>query len=74
MQAPATRERAASFMTPSASRTLPRNDRRTMVVPAARFTRLRRYNLLTGVLRAAQAVAVLALATSFAIPVRAPRS
>jgi len=43
----------------------------TDVIPAARFTRLRRYNLLMGVLHAAQAVAVLVLATSFALPVTA---
>lgn len=40
-------------------------------IPEARFTRLRRYNLLMGVLHAAQAVAVIALATSFALPVTA---
>jgi hypothetical protein len=40
-------------------------------IPDGRFTRLRRYNLGMGVLHAAQAVAVLALATSFALPVTA---
>jgi len=40
-------------------------------IPEARFTRLRRYNLVMGVLHAAQAVAVIALATSFALPVTA---
>jgi hypothetical protein len=41
----------------------------TSEVPEQRFTRLRRYNLLMGVLHAAQAVAVVVLATSFALPV-----
>ncbi len=40
-------------------------------IPEARFTRLRRYNLVMGVLHAAQAVAVIALATAFALPVTA---
>ena len=39
------------------------------VVPEGRFIRLRRYNLGIGALHAAQAVAVLVLATSFALPV-----
>ena len=37
----------------------------------AQFARLRRYNLAMGVLHAAQAVAVIALATSFALSVTA---
>ena len=40
-------------------------------IPEARFTRLRRYNLFMGVLHALQAVAVIALATAFALPVTA---
>lgn len=40
-------------------------------IPERRFDRLRRYNLVMGVLHAAQAVAVVALATSFALPVTA---
>jgi hypothetical protein len=40
-------------------------------IPEVRFTRLRRYNLAMGVLHAAQAVAILVLATSFALPVTA---
>jgi hypothetical protein len=40
-------------------------------IPEARFTRLRRYNFVMGVLHAAQAVAVIALSTSFALPVTA---
>ena len=40
-------------------------------VPEQRFTRLRRYNLVMGALHAAQAVAILALATAFALPVTA---
>jgi hypothetical protein len=43
----------------------------TDAAPESRFTRLRRYNVVMGVLHAAQAVAVIALATSFAIPVTA---
>ncbi len=43
----------------------------THEIPEARFTRLRRYNVLMGVLHAAQAVAVVALATAFALPVTA---
>jgi len=43
----------------------------TDIIPEARFIRLRRYNLAMGVLHAAQAVAVIVLATSFALPVRA---
>ncbi len=41
------------------------------VTPEGRFTRLRRYNLVMGVLHGAQALAVIALATSFALPVTA---
>lgn len=37
----------------------------------AQFARLRRYNLVMGAMHAAQAVAVIALATSFALPVTA---
>jgi hypothetical protein len=40
-------------------------------IPEGRFTRLRRYNLLMGVLHAAQAVTLITLATSFALPVTA---
>ena len=40
-------------------------------IPEARFTKLRRYNLVMGVLHALQAVAVIALATAFALPVTA---
>ena len=40
-------------------------------IPEGRFTRLRRYNLAMGVLHAAQAAAVIALATSFSLPVTA---
>jgi hypothetical protein len=40
-------------------------------VPEERFVRLRRYNLVMGILHLAQAVAVVALATSFALPVTA---
>jgi hypothetical protein len=40
-------------------------------IPEARFTRLRRYNLLMGLLHAAQAVAVIVLATAFTLPVTA---
>jgi hypothetical protein len=43
----------------------------TDVIPEGRFNRLRSYNLVMGVLHAAQAVAVVALATSFALPVTA---
>ena len=46
---------------------LPENDD----IPEARFTRLRRYNLGMGVLHLVQAVAVLVLATAFALPVTA---
>lgn len=41
------------------------------IVPEGRFRRLRRYNLAMGVLHAAQAAAVVALATSFTLPVTA---
>jgi hypothetical protein len=40
-------------------------------IPERRFVRLRRYNLAMGVLHAVQAVAILVLATSFALPVTA---
>jgi hypothetical protein len=43
----------------------------TGVISERRFNRLRRYNLVMGLLHAAQAVAVIALATSFALPVTA---
>ena len=43
----------------------------TDTIPEDRFTRQRRYNLVMGVLHAAQAAAVIVLATSFALPVTA---
>jgi hypothetical protein len=43
----------------------------TAVLPASRAASLRRWNIGLGVVHAAQAVAVLALATSFALPVTA---
>jgi Heliorhodopsin len=43
----------------------------TGVIPDRRFNRLRRYNLVMGLLHAAQAMTVIALATSFTLPVTA---
>jgi hypothetical protein len=51
---------------PDSTVELPRTD-----VPESRFTGLRRYNLVMGFLHAAQAIAILALATAFALPVTA---